>query len=85
MPLIVHIQDAWLDADSQHLLANWVEATASFPIAFSSTAANCDDDLIYYGKGDDQLLQCFQVRELETSSIEELASVVLNGKINDPV
>lgn len=86
-PLIVHIQDAqWLDADSQHLLANWVEATASFPIALLIDSRELhDDDLIYYGKGDAQLLQCFQVRELETSSIEELASVVLNGKIDDSV
>ena len=86
-PLIIHIQDAqWLDAASQTVLTNWIENTASFPIALVIDSRELfDEDMLQYGKGDRHLIHPFPVHELEPSSIAELAAVVLDGAIDDSV
>ena len=86
-PLIIHIQDAqWLDSDSQRLLELWIEDTADLPIALLIDSRELsDDDLIRYSKGDQERIHTLHVRELETASIAELATLVLSGEIDDSV
>jgi len=86
-PLIVHIQDAqWLDADSQTVIESWIVSAAEFPIALVIDSRHfLDQDRMRYGKAEQALVHPFPVAELEASGIAELAVLVLNGAISEPV